>query len=91
MCPIFSALVQAFRQTTPGKTANISILRFLSNRYMGVTSMIHIVFIICIICIIHVIAIIHFNARLLGLFKTVFPYRNGSNWLIMDTGTAHSA
>jgi hypothetical protein len=51
---------------------------------------------IAIIVIIHIfkliviIVIIVFLIRLLGLFKAVFLYRNGSNRLIMDTEKVHS-
>ncbi len=84
---VFLRWYKLFRQTTPGKTAGaISTLHALSLRY------------IAIICIIDAIYIIYYSAfidinsvmkRLLDLFKTVSPYKNGSNRLIMDTEKVH--
>ena len=42
------------------------------------------------IVLIVIIVLIVVLIRLLGLFKTVFPYRNGSNRLIMDTEKVQS-
>ena len=76
---IFLRWYKLFRERSPGKTPEaISTLRSLSNRYINI------------IAIILSIVIIVFRLRLLDLFKTVFPYRNGSNRLIMDTEKVHS-
>ena len=76
---IFLRWYKLFRERSPGKHPEaISTLRSLSNRYIDI------------IPIIVSIVIIVFLIRLLDLFKTVFPYRNGSNRLIMDTEKVHS-
>ncbi len=46
--------------------------------------------IIVIFVIIVITVLIVSHVRLLGLFKTVFPYRNGSGCLVMDTDKVHS-
>jgi len=85
---IFLRWYKLFRETSPGKTPEaISTLRSLSHRY------IHIIVLIVkigVIVIIGCIVIILSHIWLLGLFKTVFPYRNGSGRLIMDTEKVHS-
>jgi hypothetical protein len=51
---------------------------------------IYIIGIIDIVRILHIIDMIYLDFRLLQLFKTVFPYRNGLGRLVMDTEKAHS-
>jgi hypothetical protein len=88
---VFLRWYKLFRQTTPGKTpTDIGILRSLSHRYISIIVIICIIRIIDIICFTYIMFIMFLDCRLLDLFRTVFPYRNGSNRLIMDTETAHS-
>ena len=46
--------------------------------------------IIYIVCFMYIILIIFLSCRQLDLFKSVFPYRNVANRLIMDTEKARS-
>jgi hypothetical protein len=88
---IFLQWYKLFRETSPGKTPEaISTLRSLSHRYMNIIGIIVIIVIIEFIVIIVIIVLIVLRVRLLGLFKSVFPYRNGAGRLVMDTEKVHS-
>ncbi len=78
---VFLRWYKLFRQTSRGK---------LPRRYQLCALFLSGIAIIVIKHIIVLIVIIVVLIRLLGLFKTVFPYRNGSNRLIMDTEKVHS-
>jgi hypothetical protein len=65
---IFLRWYKLFRETSPGKTPeSLLTLRSLSHRYIDIIVIIN-------SCVIIVIIVSHI--RLLGLFKTVFPYHN---------------
>ncbi len=84
MAKVFLRWYKLFRQTVLGKTAgDISTLRALSHWFIAIIRP------ILIIAIIAIIDIIFWLKRLLGLFKMVFPYRNESNSLIVDTENVH--
>ncbi len=93
MTNVFLRWYTLFCETSPAKSpktpADIGILRSLSDRYLAIICIIYISYIIYIICVMPIIHIIYLDFRLLQLFKTVFPHRNGLGRLIMDTEKVH--